>query len=75
MLDHLHLADTHKGEIKTAIMRSVAVPSLKSSGRLMKIGIKADKDEIIGGPDHIPYLKRELSEDGNAILCTGTSPL
>lgn len=37
----------------------------------MKIGIKADKDEVLGGPDHIPYLKLELSEDGNAILCAG----
>jgi hypothetical protein len=37
----------------------------------MKIGIKADKDEVLGGPDHIPFLKLELSEDGNAILFTG----
>ncbi len=37
----------------------------------MKIGIRADKDEILGGPEHLPYLKLELSEDGDAILYTG----
>ena len=37
----------------------------------MKIGIEADKDDILGGPDYVPYLKLELSEDGNAALCTG----
>ena len=37
----------------------------------MKIEIKADKDEILGGPDRIPFLKLELSEDGTATLSTG----
>ncbi len=37
----------------------------------MKIGIKADKDVVLGGPDLIPYLKLELCEEGNAILFTG----
>jgi hypothetical protein len=37
----------------------------------MEIRIRADKDEILGGPDHIPYLKLELSEDGTAIVHAG----
>ncbi len=37
----------------------------------MKIEIQADKNKILGGPELIPYLQLELSEDGNAILCTG----
>ena len=37
----------------------------------MKIEIQADKNKVLGGPELIPYLKLELREDGNAILCTG----
>ena len=66
-----HLADTLKDQIGTAEMRVVAASSLNLLRRLMKIAINAEKDEVLGGPDHIPYLKLELSEDGNAILCAG----
>ena len=50
-------------------MGFVEASIIKSAGRLMKIEIQADKSEVLGGPELIPYLKLELSEDGNAILC------
>ncbi len=37
----------------------------------MKIEIKADKDEVLGGPDHRPYLRLELHDGGAASLHTG----
>ena len=35
----------------------------------MNIEIKAAKNTVLGGPDRVPYLKLELYEDGNAVLC------
>ena len=40
----------------------------------MKIEIKADKDAILGGPDHIAYLKLELRGDGHAVLQASHRP-
>ena len=40
----------------------------------MKIEIKADNDVVLGGPDHIPYLKLELREDSYAVLHASHRP-
>ena len=40
----------------------------------MKIEIIADKDAVLGGPDHIPYLKLELRGDGHAVLQASHRP-
>jgi hypothetical protein len=40
----------------------------------VKIEIKADKDAVLGGPDHIPYLKLELRGDGHAVLQASHRP-
>jgi hypothetical protein len=41
----------------------------------MKIEIKADKDAILGGPDHIAYIKLELRGDGHAVLQASHRPI
>jgi hypothetical protein len=40
----------------------------------VKIEIKADKDVVLGGPDHIPYLELELREDSYAVLHASHRP-
>ena len=40
----------------------------------MKIEIKADKDAVLGGPDHIPYLELELRGDSHAVLQASHRP-
>ena len=40
----------------------------------MKIEIKADKDAVLGGPDHIPYLELELRGDSHALLQASHRP-
>ncbi len=40
----------------------------------MNIEIKAAKDIVLGGPDRVPYLKLELYEDCNAVLCAKSLP-
>lgn len=40
----------------------------------MKIEINADKDAVLGGPDHIPYLKLELRGDRHAVLQASHRP-
>lgn len=40
----------------------------------MKIEIKADKHAILGGPEHIAYLKLELRGDGHAVLQASHRP-
>ncbi len=41
----------------------------------MNIEIKAVKDIVLGGPDRVPYLKLELYEDCNAVLCASHCPV
>ena len=41
----------------------------------MKIEIKADKDAILGGPEHVAYLKLELRSDGHAVLKASHRPI
>lgn len=40
----------------------------------MKIEIKADKDAVLGGPDHIAYLELKLIGDCHALLQVGHRP-
>jgi len=40
----------------------------------VKIEIKADKDAVLGGPDHVPYLELELRGDSHAVLRASHRP-